>query len=107
MIVLSACSSNSGQNTHDARSGIDVQQAEISAAPKSLSDQIALTKQDLAQRQGKDVNSIILVAARQVTWRSGALGCPGQVFTSDVMVGCNGAYTLNTAGGMEAACSPG
>jgi len=55
-----------------------VRQTEVSAGPDSLGDQIAYSKQDLAQRQSVDVDSILIMAARQVTWRSGALGCPGQ-----------------------------
>ena len=76
--VVSACSTNDLQETAGARSTTDVRQTEDSASPVSLNDQIAYSKQDLAQRQGEDVDSILIVAARQVTWRSGALGCPGQ-----------------------------
>ena len=88
-IALSACSSNSGQGGNEARPAVGVPQAEISAAPFSLNDQIALSKKDLAQRQGEDVSSITLVAARKVTWRSGALGCtgPGTSYTQALVPG--------------------
>jgi len=89
LIALSACSSNGKQNTDEAGSAAEVRQAKISAAPVSLSDQIALSTQDLAQRQGKDVSSITLVVARQVIWRSGALGCsgPGMSYTQEQVPG--------------------
>lgn len=74
---------------NEARPATDVPQVEISAGPVSLSEQIAHSKQDLAQRQGKDVSSITLVAARRVTWRSGALGCagPGTSYTQALVPG--------------------
>ena len=76
--VASACSTNDLQESIPVPSATEVRQTEDSAGPVSLSDQIAYSKEDLAQRQGEDVDSILIVAARQVTWRSGALGCPGQ-----------------------------
>lgn len=88
-IALSACSSNSRQSVNEARPATDVPQVEISADTLSLNDQIALSKQNLAQRQGTDVSSITLVAARRVTWRSGALGCagPGTSYTQALVPG--------------------
>ena len=88
-IALSACSNNSGQSVNEARPATDALQVEISAGPLSLNDQIALSKQDLAQRQSKDGSSITLVAARKVTWRSGALGCagPGANYTQALVPG--------------------
>ena len=76
--VISACSTNELQEAVEDPSATDKRQMEVSAGPVSLSDQIAYSKNDLAQRKGKDVDSILIAAARQVTWRSGALGCPGQ-----------------------------
>lgn len=89
LIASSACSSNGRQNTDEAGSASEVRQAKISASPVSLNDQIALSTQDLAQRQGKDVSSITLVVARQVIWRSGALGCsgPGMSYTQELVPG--------------------
>ena len=92
-MALSACSSNNRQNADEAWSPIvsqtDAPQSEMPATPLDLKDQIALSKQDLAQQQGKEVNSITVVAARQVTWRSGALGCPepGMSYTQAMVPG--------------------
>lgn len=77
IIMLSACVSNYEEDTQEVHPETDLQQAENSTAPLSLDDQIALAREDLAQQRGSDLGSIILVAARHVTWRSGALGCPG------------------------------
>ena len=65
IIMLSACSSSGGKDTRDN-----------SAVSMNLNDQIVFSIKDLARRQGKEEDSIVLVAVRQVTWRSGALGCP-------------------------------
>ncbi len=42
----------------------------------NLNEQIAFSIEDLARRQRINEDSVVLVGARQVTWRSGALGCP-------------------------------
>jgi hypothetical protein len=77
LIILSACSNNIEQDSHMAHPETDPQQAEDPKTPLGLNEQIALARKDLAQRQGADASPITLVAARHVTWRSGALGCPG------------------------------
>jgi hypothetical protein len=93
LIALSACSSNGRQDTEEflspTDSQIDARQTEIPVTSISLNDQIALSRQDLARRLGKNVNSITVVAARQVTWRSGALGCPepGMSYTQALVPG--------------------
>lgn len=76
--VVSACNTNNLQETDEAQSATDEGQTVDLASPVNLTDQIAYSQQDLAQRHGKDVHSIVIVAVRQVTWRSGALGCPEQ-----------------------------
>lgn len=77
MIMIAACGSNNEQDTQAIHPDTAVQQAEIPAAPLSVSEQIEFARQDLAQRQAEDVSAVTLVAARHVTWNSGALGCPG------------------------------
>jgi hypothetical protein len=42
----------------------------------NLKGQIEFSKKDLAQRLDVPPESVVLSGARQVTWRSGALGCP-------------------------------
>jgi hypothetical protein len=49
-----------------------------SGAPMSLNEQIKFAKEELAKRLGIDPETITLTGARQVNWRSGALGCPDQ-----------------------------
>lgn len=41
-----------------------------------LNQQLSLSKQDLADRLGVGADTIKIKIARQITWRSGALGCP-------------------------------
>jgi len=77
MILIAACGSNNEQDTQEVHPESGLQQAENAVAPLSLSDQIAFAREDLAQRRGDDLSSITLLAARHVTWNSGALGCPG------------------------------
>ena len=58
-------------------------------APMNLKGQIALSKEDLAQRLDVPPDSVVLSGARQVTWRSGALGCPepGMNYTEALVPG--------------------
>lgn len=44
--------------------------------PMNLNRQIEVSRDDLARRLGVTLESVKLSGARQVTWRSGALGCP-------------------------------
>lgn len=44
--------------------------------PMTLNRQVDLSKADLAARLDAPPESVALSGARQVTWRSGALGCP-------------------------------
>jgi hypothetical protein len=58
-------------------------------APMNMNGQIASAKKDLAQRLDIPPESVKLSAARQVTWRSGALGCPqsGMNYTEALVPG--------------------
>lgn len=57
--------------------------------PMNLRGQIAFSKKDLAQRLDVSFESVTLSGARQVTWRSGALGCPepGMNYTDALVPG--------------------
>ena len=57
--------------------------------PMNLNGQIAFAKTDLAQRLDIPPGSVKLSGARQVTWRSGALGCPrpGMNYTEALVPG--------------------
>ena len=58
-------------------------------APMNLNGQIAFARTDLAQRLDIPPGSVKLSGARQVTWRSGALGCPkpGMNYTEALVPG--------------------
>jgi hypothetical protein len=55
----------------------------------SLSEQIQFAENELAQRLGIAPESITLSEARQVSWRSGAQGCPepGMNYTQALVPG--------------------
>ena len=57
--------------------------------PMNLNRQIEISKDDLAQRLGVSLETVELSGARQVTWRSGALGCPepGKSYTEALVPG--------------------
>ena len=81
--VLAACSSNGEiAGPIDAEAGADdPQEASLEPGGKTVMDlnrQIAYSVQDLANRLGTDAESITVIAAREVNWSSGALGCPGK-----------------------------
>lgn len=55
----------------------------------NLNQQLSFSKQDLADRLETDVDNIKIKIARQITWRSGALGCPkpGMNYTQALVPG--------------------
>ncbi len=57
--------------------------------PMNLNGQIAEAKRDLAKRLDVPPESVALSGAQQVTWRSGALGCPkpGMNYTEALVPG--------------------
>ncbi len=61
----------------------------ISGTSMNLSEQIKFAKTDLAKRLGIEPEAITLTGARQVNWRSGALGCPeaGMNYTQALVPG--------------------
>ena len=58
-------------------------------APMNLKGQTEFSKKDLALRLDVPPDSIVLSGASQVTWRSGALGCPepGMNYTEALVPG--------------------
>lgn len=50
--------------------------AELPPTRMNKKEQIEFSRQDLAQRLGLDLEEVKLSGAIQVTWRSGAVGCP-------------------------------
>lgn len=72
MSVMASC-------THVEEPSIDGSAQEDSTVvtrPMNLNGQIKFSIEDLAQRLDVPPESIKVSGARQVTWRSGALGCP-------------------------------
>ncbi len=61
----------------------------IVVAPMNLNGQIEFSKMALAQRLDVPPDSVKVSSARQVTWRSGALGCPepGMNYTEALVPG--------------------
>ena len=59
------------------------------AAPMNLKGQVEYSRTDLAQRLDVPLDNVVLSGARQVTWRSGALGCPepGMNYTDALVPG--------------------
>ena len=55
----------------------------------NLNEQVAFARNDLAKRLDVKVESVLLLNARTVTWRSGALGCPkpGMAYTDALVPG--------------------
>ncbi|MFT5135572.1 MAG: hypothetical protein ACI9XU_001883 [Arenicella sp.] len=78
----------------DASKIVKQQTEQVSGAknmPKRFSrdELISTAKQDLAKTLGLDLKEIKVLSASQVTWRSGALGCPklGEVYTQALVPG--------------------
>ena len=65
------------------------QEMEVPAAVMNLNQQIEFSRKVLAQRLGIEEDSIALSGARQVNWRSSALGCPepGMSYTQALVPG--------------------
>ena len=59
------------------------------APPMNLNGQVEFSKKGLAQRLDVSPESVVVSGARQVTWRSGALGCPeaGMSYTEALVPG--------------------
>jgi hypothetical protein len=93
VLALTACNSTEEQVSPGLSPTRDVQvvtpEMEISTAAMNLHDQIEFSKKELAQRLGIEPKSITLSKARQVNWRSGALGCPepGMNYTQALVPG--------------------
>ena len=80
VIGLTSCNGTGKQVSAGLSVAEDTQavtpEMEISPAPMNLNNQIEFSKKELAQRLDIEPESITLSGARQVNWRSGALGCP-------------------------------
>ena len=92
-VGLTACQGTGDQEPADSSSMGDTQtlthENDNPVASMKLNEQISFSRKDLADRLGIELGTIKLTAARQVTWRSGALGCPkpGMSYTQALVSG--------------------
>ena len=92
-LALTACNGSGEAASHGLSPTRDEQNAtpksDISATSMNLHEQIEFSKKALAQRLDIEPESITLSEAREVTWRSGALGCPepGMNYTQALVPG--------------------
>lgn len=92
-ISLTACKGENDQRGPESTLADSEQpslsEQKILVAPMNLNTQVELSKKDLAQRLDVPPESVMLSGARQVTWRSGALGCPkpGMSYTEALVPG--------------------
>lgn len=93
LAVMAACKATENQQS-PAPSLTEGDQAieyelEKVQAPMNLKGQTEFSKKDLAQRLDVPAESVVVSGARQVTWRSGALGCPepGMNYTQALVPG--------------------
>lgn len=79
--------SGSGNGEGETTGGETMTQG--SADRMNLEQAVDAALQDLAERSGLSVEAISVVAARQVTWSNGALGCPeeGMMYTQALVEG--------------------
>jgi len=93
LIGLAACQSNDSQVSPDISLNTEApaanQEHSIVEVKMNLNQQLSISKQDLADRLGIELDSIKIITARQLTWRSGALGCPkpGMNYTQALVPG--------------------
>jgi hypothetical protein len=90
---LAACESQEvsqspGSSLKDEGPTVSSEQ-QVVPIPMNLKGQIAFAKKDLVQRLDASPESVKLSGASQVTWRSGALGCPvpGMNYTEALVPG--------------------
>lgn len=55
----------------------------------NLNEQVEYARNNLAERLGVELDSVLLSSAQAVTWRSGAVGCPkpGMAYTDALIPG--------------------
>lgn len=93
VIALTACNSNdmpsSTAMAPSENSTADSIMTQLPSEPMDLNAQIEFSRKDLAQQLGVEIDLINLTDAQQVTWRSGALGCPqkGMNYTQALVPG--------------------
>jgi hypothetical protein len=93
IIGLAACKGAGEQAVPEQpvveRSHATTQEDDSANRSMILNEQISFSKKDLADRLGSDPDSILLLGVREVTWRSGAIGCPkpGMSYTQALVPG--------------------
>jgi hypothetical protein len=93
VLVLAACSDPGAPSAATSVPRDDGQavktEPETKPRPSSLDQMIGFSSSDLAKRLGIEPDSITLLGAHEVKWRSGALGCPepGMNYTQAIVPG--------------------
>jgi len=88
--VVVACSDTTKQEAaSEPPPGPAVEQSPSPTMPMNVNEQLAFAIADLARRLGVEEGAIGTAVVRQVTWRSGALGCPepGMGYTQALVPG--------------------
>jgi hypothetical protein len=90
--LLTCVACNANQDKHaDLDSGMSAPHTDKAAVLNKMTpeEQIAFSKQDLANRLGLPMDVIKVSGATPVSWRSGALGCPkpGMSYTDALVPG--------------------
>lgn len=79
-LVLFSCNGNTSTEkvASSIKSSKAVPDSSLSSSLKNMDkkDQIALARTDLSIRRGVELTAVTLSNSKEVTWRSGALGCP-------------------------------
>ena len=92
-VGLTACQGTGDQGPAESSLKEDTQtlthEKDNPLALMNLNEQFSFSRKDLADRLGIELDSITLAGARQVNWRSGALGCPkpGMSYTQALVPG--------------------
>jgi len=92
-VGLAACQSSDSQKSPDTSVVKDPPNISLEQNTRknvmNLNQQLSFSKQDLANRLGIDADTVNIKVARQITWKSGALGCPkpGMNYTQALVPG--------------------
>ena len=80
LISMIGCSPAENASSSQAPAAVTapatIENAQLAGGQAGLQQAIVAARQDLAGRRGKEVDSIQVLEADAVNWRSGAIGCP-------------------------------
>jgi hypothetical protein len=93
LISMIGCSPAENASSSQAPAAVTapatIENAPLAGGQAGLQQAIVAARQDLAGRRGKEVDSIQVLEADAVNWRSGAIGCPqpGVYYTQALVPG--------------------